>query len=303
MHFTFQTAFITSIPSVYHPHDLQHLHHPEFFTRAQWRARELEYRAFCSQARMVPVTSRWNRNDLRKHYSLPEDKVVVIPLAPALGAYGPPTQEDMRRTRARFALPERYVFYPAQTWPHKNHLRLVDAVAHLRDTGCANLTLVCSGTRNEFYPEIERRIRAHRLEESVIFTDFVEPAELNALYRLCHCVAVPTLFEAAGGFGPIAEAFLAGRPVACSSVTSLPDEVGDAALVFDPLDVADIARSIARLWTEDALCQELVRRGRARVARYDWVRTARIFRAHYRRIAGWPLAAEDTALLAAPAFY
>jgi glycosyltransferase involved in cell wall biosynthesis len=303
MHFPLQTAFVTPAPSIYHPHDLQHLHYPEFFTRAQWKARELEYRAFCAQAAMIPVTSQWNRNDLLEHYSLREEKVVVIPLAPAIGAYHPPTSEDLRRTRARFELPGRFILYPAQTWAHKNHARLVEAIARLRDEGRASTPLVCSGTKNDYYRVIARRVRELDLAGSVLFTGFVEPEELNALYQLSHCVVVPTLFEAAGGFGPIAEAFLAGRPVACSNVTSLPDEVGDAALVFDPLDVADIAGSILRLWTDPALCDQLVERGRLKVAKYDWVRTARIFRAHYRRIAERHLTDEDVALLAAPAFY
>ena len=303
MHFPLQTAFVASVPSIYHPHDLQHLHYPEFFSKAERERRELDYRAFCDQAAMIPVTSQWGRNDLLEHYSLPGDKVVVIPLAPAIGAYRPPTHEDLQRTRAKFALPHRFVFYPAQTWAHKNHLRLVEAIARLRDEGRASIPVVCSGTKNDFYRVIARRVRELDLEGSVVFTSFVGPEELNALYKLSHCVVVPTLFEAAGGFGPIAEAFLAGRPVACSNVTSLPDEVGDAALVFDPLDVPDMAESIERLWTDPALCDQLAERGRLKVARYDWVRTARIFRAHYRQIAERQVTDEDKALLAAPAFF
>lgn len=303
MHFPLQTAFVASVPSIYHPHDLQHLHYPEFFTKVDWEGRELAYRSFCDRAAMIPVTSEWNRRDLLEHYSLPEEKVVVIQLAPAIGAYSPPTPEDLQHTRARFALPDRFVFYPAQTWAHKNHLRLVEAIACLRDEGRVNIPVVCSGTRNDFYRVIARRVRELDLEASFVFTDFVEPEELYALYQLCQCVVVPTLFEAAGGFGPIAEAFLAGRPVACSSVTSLPAEVGDAALVFDPLDVVDMAQAVYRLWSDRALCDQLVDRGRLKVGRYDWVRTAGIFRAHYRRIAERQLTDEDKALLAAPAFF
>jgi len=303
MHFPLQTAFVASVPSIYHPHDLQHLHHPEFFTKAEREAREFEYRAFCDQASMIPVTSQWNRNDLLTHFSLPEDKVVVVHLAPAIGAYLSPTQQDLQCARTKLALPDRFVFYPAQTWAHKNHLRLVEAIARLRDEGRANIPVVCSGTKNDFYRVIAQRIRELGLEETVVFTDFVGTEELNALYRLSHGVVVPTLFEAAGGFGPIAEAFLAGRPVACSNVTTLPDEVGNAALVFDPMNVADMAESIYRLWTDRALCDQLVDRGRVKAARYDWVRTARIFRAHYRRIAQQQPTDEDAALLAAPAFF
>jgi len=91
--------------------------------------------------------------------------------------------------------------------------------------------------------------------------------------------------------------------VASSNVTSLPEEVGDAAVVFDPYDDTQIADAIEQMWRDDALRTELAARGHARVARYSWDKTARTFRAHYRRIAGAPLTAEDESLLAEPTDY
>jgi alpha-1,3-rhamnosyl/mannosyltransferase len=108
----------------------------------------------------------------------------------------------------------------------------------------------------------------------------------------------PSKFEAASF--PIWDAFLAGVPVACSNVTSLPQQVGDAALIFDPDDALSMANAIERLWTTPLLCNTLVERGRANVARFTWRRTARHFRAHYRRILGHPLDDDDMQLLSSP---
>jgi glycosyltransferase involved in cell wall biosynthesis len=108
-------------------------------------------------------------------------------------------------------------------------------------------------------------------------------------------VVIPTLFEAASG--PLNDAFLAGVPAACSNVTALPRQAGDAALVFDPHELAAIARAIRQLWTDEPLRQTLITRGRARVAQFSWDRTARHFRAHYRRIGGRPLTDEDRRFL------
>jgi glycosyltransferase involved in cell wall biosynthesis len=105
----------------------------------------------------------------------------------------------------------------------------------------------------------------------------------------------PSLFE---GFGmPILEAFLVGAPTACSNVTSLPEQAGDAALIFDPSDTEQMARTLFRLWSDDALCQDLATRAQKRVSSFTWDRTARTFRAHYRRLSRSPLSADDESLV------
>lgn len=295
MHFTAQEAFLTNVPSIYHPHDLQHLHLPQFFSARERRDREILYRAFCEQARMVAVSSTWTKWDVVRHYGLPDVKVRVVPLAPPIAAYPVPTEQDLRAVRERLALPEVFLLYPAQTWPHKNHLGLVEALAALRSAHGINAHLVCPGTQNAYFPIIERRVRELDLAGQVHFVGFVSPLELQVLYRLCRAAVIPTRFESASF--PIWEAFLAGAPVACSNVTALPEQAGDAALTFDPGRPEEMAVAIARLWTDGALRAQLASRGRERVRRLTWERTARIFRAHYRRIGGRALTAEDLELV------
>ncbi|MBU2601984.1 MAG: glycosyltransferase family 4 protein [Actinobacteria bacterium] len=303
MHFPKQDAFLTDVPSLFHPHDLQHVHYPEFFPEDVRRQREVLYGAFCRQASMITVTSTWNRDDIATHYGLPPEKMSVIHLAPALSAYATPNATEIHDTVKRLGLPEGFILYPAQTWPHKNHLRLVEALHAIRTEHGQTIPLVCTSTKNDFYETIAEKVRELTMQDSVFFTGFVSPRELRGLYERARCVVVPTLFEAAGGFGPIAEAFLSGCPVACSNVTSLPEEVGDAALLFDPLAVQDIAARVWQIWTDQALRESLVARGRTQVARYDWVKTAQIFRAHYRRLGGFPLTGEDRSLMAIPPLY
>src|SRR5581483_6787881 len=108
----------------------------------------------------------------------------------------------------------------------------------------------------------------------------------------------PSRFE---GWGlPVCEAFSAGLPVACSAVAGLPDLIGDAGLLFDPEDIDQIADSVLRLWSDGALRERLADRGRRRAEEFSFDRTARLFRAHYRRIAGASLEEEDRILLASP---
>lgn len=298
MHFTLQSAFLTDVPSIYQPHDLQHAHLPEFFTAEQRALRDFTYRAFCEQARMVVAMTSWGKRDLIEHFNLPEDKVRIVPWAPVIHAYASPTQDDLAAAQLKFRLPCDFVFYPAQTWPHKNHIKLLEAIALLRDRHGLIVSLVASGHRNDFYTHIEQRARELKLTDQVRFPGFVTPLELQCLYKLCRGVVFPSKFE---GWGmPLTEAFLAGAPVACSNATSLPDLVADAGLIFNPDDVEEMADAIRRLWTNEALRQTLVGRGRKRVALFSWDHTARLFRAHYRRTANRPLTGEDRAILAAP---
>lgn len=297
MHFTHQSAFLTPVPSIYHPHDLQHLHLPEFFSERERRSRELAYRTFCERADTIAVASSWVKRDLIHHYGLPAEKVRVIPWAPPNEAYPEPGAEDIERTRAELNLPESFVFYPAQTWPHKNHIGLVRALAKLHEQGLA-VSLVSSGRMTEHHQRISEEVRRLGLDDAVHFVGFVSPLQLQVLYRLCRAAVIPTKFEAASY--PVWEAFLASAPVACSAVTSLPEQVGDAAITFDPDDPDAIADAVRRLWTDETLRSRLIARARERVSQLSWEQTARRFRAEYRRVAGRVLDVEDRALLEEP---
>jgi glycosyltransferase involved in cell wall biosynthesis len=300
VHFTMQVAYLTDVPSMYHPHDLQHLHFPEFFSDEAIRWREANYRAFCEQATVVSVTTEWGKRDLVDHYALPAEKVAVIPLAPAIASYGSLEDAEAAQIVSDLGVIEPYAFYPAQTWPHKNHLRLVDAVYRARTTTGADVRLVCSGLQNEHFAAVQERVAELGLGDAITFVGFVEPKTVQSLYQRARLLVFPSLFEAAGGFGPVFEAFEIGVPVATSSATSLREQAGDAALVFDPTDVSDMAACLARLWNDEPLRTELVAKGRARVAQFTWDRVARTFRAHYRRIAGATLTPDDEAILSAP---
>jgi glycosyltransferase involved in cell wall biosynthesis len=296
MHFTFQMGFRTDLPSIYHPHDLQHVHLPSAFTARDRAIREKWYGTLSRQADMVAVTSTWTQVDVMSHFRLGPDKVKVVPLAPILGEYVAPTAASLNELRARLQLPDDFILYPAQTWPHKNHIGLLEALALLRDQGLT-VPFVSSGRLGEYFPVIQRRVTELGLEDQVRWLGFVATDDLAGLYRLARAVVIPTRFEAASG--PLWDAFLAGAPAACSTVTSLPAQAGDAALLFDQERPAAIADAIRRLWTDPGLRSLLADRGHANVARFTWDRTARLFRAHYRRLLG-QLTDEDRDLIDRP---
>ncbi len=284
IHFPFQSAFTTELPSIYHPWDLQHLHLPQFFSEEAIVQREREYRAFCDRAERVVVATDWAKRDFVGRYGLPSEKISVIPMPPPTAVYPNPSPEEVSSTARRLRLPRHFALYPAVTWEHKNHIRLLEALASVKDRHGMVVNLVCSGRRTERFDEIARTADQLELSDSVTFLGFVSPLDVRVLYRLARILVFPSLFE---GWGqPVVEAMADGLPVACARVTSLPELVGDAAVLFDPRDVDDMADAIHRLWTDETLRKGLARRGVERVAMLDWSTCARQYRAQYRAVAG-----------------
>ena len=160
VHFTIQSAFLTDIPSIYHPHDLQHLHLSRYFSPREIATRELNYRTYCDRAQMVAVTSRWAREDLIRQYGLPGEKVVVVPWAPITDEYPVPRPGDLDRVRLEHRLPDRFILYPAQTWPHKNHAGLLEALALLRHRGDV-VSLVSTGYLNTHAKVLQGQARRY----------------------------------------------------------------------------------------------------------------------------------------------
>lgn len=296
MHFTYQHGFRTQVPSIYQPHDLQHRHLPEHFTPLQRQVRDRRYQALCDQAELVVAMTSWGRDDLLTKMNLPPAKVAVVPWASVLPYYPRQSEAARRDTVERLRLPARFALYPAQTWPHKNHLLLLEALALIRERTGSVLPLVCTGTTTAFQPAIARRVRELDLDHHVTFTGHLSDSELRTVFEAAWCLVYPSRFE---GWGmPILEAFDARLPVACSSATVLPSLVGGAALVFEVDDAGAMATAIEQVWFDDQCRRSLVDRGRARATLFSWVQTARLFRAHYRELAGRALSDEDMAVLA-----
>ena len=271
VHFTTQSAFETSCPFIYQPHDLQHIHLPDHFSWRRRKQRDLIYRHYCKRAAAVVVVSNWVKNDIIAHYGIEATKIHVVPYAPPTANYPTIEGEAANELRERLRLPHQFAFYPAQTWAHKNHIGLLKALRRLRDEGLI-IPLVCSGRKTDYFPSVWAEVERLELRDQIHFVGFVAPAELRFLYRSARIVTVPTLFEAASF--PIWEAFAEHVPVACSNVTSLPELAEGAAAIFDPKNVDDMADAIRRVWVDERVRDAYAREGARRVAALSWEKTA-----------------------------
>lgn len=296
IHFPYQDYVRCRVPTVYNPHDLQHLHYPEFFAAQEFQRREIIYPQACRHARTIVAASQFVKRDIAEKYAVAPGKIQVIPWSPADADLRDFTETEANRLLEKYACPPSpFALYPAMTWEHKNHLRLIEAVNLLRERENLKINLVCTGHKNAFYPQIEKLVRELNLEKQIRFTGITEYTELSVFYRLAQFVVVPTLFEAMSG--PLFEAWQYGAPVACSNVTSLPEQALDAALLFDPFSVEEIAHAMKKMSTDGNLRKDLRERGFRRLKNFDQERTAKAYRAVYRRTAGLRLNEEDEYLL------
>ena len=298
MHFTSQNGFLTQVPSIFAPHDLQHLRFPEFFTPRDRKTREVVYRTLCDQAKTVTVMSAWGKKDLVKQFGLPAGKVAVIPWAPATATGADSTFEEMSVVQRKYALPSHFAFFPGETWIHKNHLSLLDALTIIKSRYGTSIPLVCTGRQTEFFKTVAKRAHTLGLTEQVHFLGFVSASEIRCLYRMSRCLIFPSRFE---GWGlPLMEAFQSNTPAACSNISPMKEQAAGAALLFDPSSPEEIAEALWKLWNDEPLRQRLTALGKERLKPFTWDHSARLFRALYRKLGNQLLNEEDRALLAAP---
>jgi glycosyltransferase involved in cell wall biosynthesis len=251
----------TKAPTVVTLHDIQHRDMPDFFGPARRSFRRIAYDRAARGATAVIVTSEFVRTRVLELLELDSARVHVIPHAIDHTLFRPGDEEER----------EPFLLYPARPWPHKNHTRLFDAFAALRETR-PKLRLVLTGGGLE---------RLDPLPEGVERWGVVSPAELASLYRRAACLVYPSLYE---GFGmPPLEAMASGCPVAAANAGAIPEVCGDAAVLFDPADVEAIAAGILQA---DERREELSERGLAHAAGFTWDEAARKHESVYRAVAG-----------------
>jgi glycosyltransferase involved in cell wall biosynthesis len=235
------------IKSITTLHDVQELHFPEFFTAAQRAHRAVNYKKAIDEADAVVVSYDHVKKDIIKYFKKPEEKVFTV-LLDMQKLWFENTQKTLfLNIEEKYNLPSKFILYPAATWQHKNHLKLIEAIEYLDDP---KIQLICTGNLTEnYYNNILTFIEEKKLSNQIKFLGIVTDEELLNLYRKCRAVVVPTLYEA-GSF-PLMESILMGIPVICSNVTSLPETIGDSRFVFDPINIHDIADKIKKIWADD----------------------------------------------------
>ena len=256
-------------PTVLNVHDLAFERYPaETMPGMLGYLRRVVPRSARRASRLIAI-SEATRRDLIELYDLPAEKIsVVYPgLSPCFHEPAPRSESEVR---ARYGLPDTPIILTVGTLqPRKNHLRLVRAFSRVRDRA----VLVIAGGEGWAYDAVRDEVARLHLSGRVIFTGFVDDADLPALYRAAVLFAYPALYE---GFGlPVLEAMACGLPVVTSNVSSLPEITGpEAALLINPLDEEELAAALERLLDDKGLRAALAERGRLRAGQFTWEQAA-----------------------------
>ncbi|MDZ4765531.1 MAG: glycosyltransferase family 1 protein [Chloroflexota bacterium] len=228
---------------------------------------DLTTRYSAQRASVVFADSRATADDLMRFYGVPSAKIRVVYPGVSLPVRAVPADE-IAAGRAKYRLPERYCLFLGTLQPRKNIARLVAAYAQYRAAASDPAALVLAGGRGWLFDP------AWTTGDGIIATGYVDDADKAALYAGALAFVFPSLYE---GFGfPVLEAMRCGTPVVCSHTSSLPELVGAAALLVDPLNVDALAAGIARLTdlTADERA-DIVKRGHTQAAQFTWDAAAR----------------------------
>jgi glycosyltransferase involved in cell wall biosynthesis len=272
-------------PSVVTIHDCIHLMFPQYLpNRIAYAYARAQMWAAARRSACILTVSEASKRDILHLFNVPPEKIVVVYNAIDSHFSVTPSEEAVARVRERYQLDHKFILYVGNIKPHKNLVRLIEAFDELRRSGLDDLKLLIIGDQISKLPALRRSVHRHKLHKQVRFLGYLPDDQLAILYRLASVFAFPSLYE---GFGlPPLEAMASGTPVVTSNISSLPEVVGDAAVLVDPYDVDAIVDGLRRVLTNPALAAEMGRKGIERAREFSWERSVAKTWAVYQTIAG-----------------
>lgn len=259
------------IPGIVTIPDIQHEYYEEFFTKEELLLRKNYIQPSCDMATKIITISEFSKSCLIEKLDVDPTKIKVIYLAS--GDIFKKNLQSEEFSRLKFNLPEKYFFYPANGWPHKNHFNLIKAFSLFLKSLDEKMHLVLSGSDIKDNSVIQNLISQCHITNYVHILDYVNVKDMPRLYRNALALVFPSLFE---GFGiPLLEAMTIGCPIIASNNTSIPEIAGDAAYLFNPQDPQSIVHAMEKIVHDEGLRFSLVQKGKKRVLKFSYDTVAR----------------------------
>ena len=256
------------LPTIVPIHDVQHKlqkRFPEMNSGRPYLNKEYICSQITKHANVILVDSEIGKADVLACYKIKPAKIAILPFLPPDYLIQSPKDELIQSFKKRYNLPERFLFYPAQFWPHKNHINLVKALAFLKKEGITIDLVLTGGQQNKWgvYKKIMEIADERQIRRQLHFLGYVENEEISMLYKLAAALIMPTFLGPTNI--PVLEAWQMGCPVLYSAVRGCREQAGDAALLFNPFDPSDIADKIKTLWQNENLRRQLIANGKNRL--------------------------------------
>lgn len=257
------------IPSMIPIFDLMHRYEREFEeVNQKYKEREWLYKNECKKATILLADSTIGKQHIIESYGdvscrkkKLEQKIKILPFIPPDYIY------DEIPKKPEVEIFDKYLFYPAQFWTHKNHKNLLQAIKALKEKDIIiNLILVGSEQNNK--NNVEIMIKDMELQSQVKILGYVTNNEMIYLYQHATALIMPTFFGPTNI--PQLEAFVLGCPVLTSGIYGIPEQVGNAALLFNPNQQQEIAVCIERIWSDASLREELICKGKENASKWGF---------------------------------
>jgi glycosyltransferase involved in cell wall biosynthesis len=259
------------VPTVISVMDLAYIYFPKLFNNKDLHQLSKWTSYSVKNAKKILTISKSSKNDIIKEYKVPSSKVVVTYPGIKDTDTLEPNIYGMNQIKAKYNLSDKYVLFVGTLQPRKNITKLIEAFSLI--SGKEDLQLVIVGRKGWMFEEILSAPQKYSVENKIKFLENINNEELRILYKHALCLVLPSLYE---GFGlPVLEAMQEGCPVIASNVSSLPEAGGDACLYINPNNSSDIAEKIEKLIGNEKLRQDLIKKGKIQVAKFNWEKTAR----------------------------
>ena len=266
---TNKLAMLLPIPVIVPIHDVEHRMRPEFPEVSSgkiWLQREYLCSQIAQHASKILVDSEIGRQDVINCYHPDPKKIVILPFLPPNYLQINSTQAEINNFLSKNHLPDKFLFYPAQFWPHKNHTNLVKAIGLLKQQGLI-IPLVLTGAKKDrwgTWKQIQSLIKEFNVTAQVHYLGYVDNAEITILYKQAVAMVIPTFLGPTNI--PVYEAWQMGTPVLYSNIRGPREQAGNAALLFDPSRPENIAEKIKLIWTDENLRKDLIEKGHKRLS-------------------------------------
>jgi glycosyltransferase involved in cell wall biosynthesis len=233
VHLPFQDGLETNFPTIYHPHDFQHVYFPSYFNWVQLYHRNNQWKRKAVNATIVMAASEIVKEDIIQNWGIPSSKIRVEPI--------PPPQRILTPRSDWHFHDADYIVYPAVFWKHKNHANLVKALAILNDSGTPT-TCFFAGASGPELKSIVRLVDKLEITNNIIFLGHVPDKDYGELINGARLLVIPSVFEAHSL--TIWEAQMFNVPIVCSDIPMFRNQVVENASFFDPEEPSSIAFAI-----------------------------------------------------------
>ena len=263
-------SFEVGIPYIMVIHDLAHRLLPEFEEFAGdsiYEQREYVFTNGIKDAYFILADSDVGREQIIENYGPEPDKIKALSFIPPPYLFKEGHENKREEVRAKYSLPEKFIFYPAQFWPHKNHENIIKALHYIKKSKQEEIPSVFVGSKQERWNNFSRMTHLAKdleVDNQIIYLGYIEAESMSTLYEMAIALVMPTFLGPTNL--PVLEAFVMGCPVITSNIRGVREQVGNAGILVTPDNHKEIADAIFKVWMDKNLARTLSLKGKERIA-------------------------------------